>query len=77
MTKKHESSKDPMSPEKIAEHEPTAVKRNQNDQEIVEGAKTGPDTAEAREKLMKSGMIKRLTVPNKSTFFRNSKNCML
>jgi hypothetical protein len=30
-----------MSPEKIAEHEPTAVKRNPNDQEIVEGGHTG------------------------------------
>lgn len=59
MTKdRHESSKDPMSPEKVAEHEPTAVKRNPNDQEIVEGGQTGADTPEAREKLRKSGMTK-------------------
>ena len=59
MTKfKDESSKDPMSPEKIAEHEPTAVKRNPNDQEITEAGKTGADSPEAREKLRKSGMTK-------------------
>lgn len=59
MTKfKDESSKDPMSPGKIAEHEPTAVKRNPNDQEITEGGKTGADSPEAREKLRKSGMTK-------------------
>ena len=59
MTKfKDESSKDPMSPEKIAEHEPTAVKRNPNDQEITEGGKTGADSPEAREKLRKSRMTK-------------------
>lgn len=57
MTKDH-ASKDPMSPEKIAEHEPTAVKRNPYDQEIVEGGQTGADTLEAREKLKKSGMTK-------------------
>jgi hypothetical protein len=47
MTKDH-ASKDPMSPEKIAEHEPTAVKRSPNEQEIVEGGQTGADTPEAR-----------------------------
>ncbi len=59
MTKsRKESSKDPMSPENITEHEPTAVKRNPNDQEIVEGRQTHADTPEAREKLRKSGMTK-------------------
>jgi hypothetical protein len=59
MTKiKDESSKDPMSPENIAEHEPTAVKRNPSDQEIVEGRKTGSDSEVAREKLRRSGMTK-------------------
>jgi hypothetical protein len=58
MTKNREESKDPMSPEKIAKHEPTAVKRDPNDQEIVEGGQTGADTPEAREKLRKSGMTK-------------------
>ena len=33
--------KDPMSPEKIKSHEPTAVKRDPNDQEIAEGGQTG------------------------------------
>ena len=38
MTKQREElSKDPMSPENIREHEPTAVKRDPRDQEIVEG----------------------------------------
>ena len=58
MTKFRDESKDPMSPEKIAEHEPTAVKRNPNNQEIAEGGKTGADTPEAREKLRRSGMTK-------------------
>jgi hypothetical protein len=59
MTKnRDESSKDPMSPEKIIQHEPTAVKRDPKDQEIVEGGQTGADTPEAREKLRKSGMTK-------------------
>lgn len=58
MTKLSDESKDPMSPEKIAEHEPTAVKRNPNDQQIAEGGKTGADTSEAREKLRRSGMTK-------------------
>jgi hypothetical protein len=59
MTKdRYESSKDPMSPEKIVEHEPTAVKRNTNDQQIVEGGQTGADTPEAQERLKKSGMTK-------------------
>jgi hypothetical protein len=53
-----ESSKDQMSPENITEHEPTAVKRNPKDQQIVEGGQTGADTPEAREKLRKSGMTK-------------------
>jgi hypothetical protein len=58
MTRNREESKDPMSPEKIFQHEPTAVKRDPNDQEIVEGGQTGADTPEAREKLRKSGMTK-------------------
>ena len=47
-----------MSPDMIAEHEPTAVKRNPHDQEIVEGGHTVADTPEARENLRKSGMKK-------------------
>jgi hypothetical protein len=47
--------KEPMNPEDIAEHEPTAVKRDQ-DTEIVEGGQTGTDSPEAREKYKKRGM---------------------
>jgi hypothetical protein len=47
--------KEPMKPEDIAGHEPTAVKRDQ-DTEIAEGGQTGTDTPEAREKYKKSGM---------------------
>jgi hypothetical protein len=50
--------KDPMSPEKIKSHEPTAVKRDSNDQEIVEGGQTGTNTEEAKEKYKKQGMTK-------------------
>jgi hypothetical protein len=50
--------KDPMSPEKITSHEPTAVKRDSNDQEIAEGGQTGTDSEEAKEKYRKQGMTK-------------------
>jgi hypothetical protein len=47
--------KEPMKPEDIAGHEPTAVKRDQ-DTEIAEGGQTGTDSPGAREKYKKSGM---------------------
>jgi len=50
--------KDPMSPEEITSHEPTAVKRDPNDQKIVEEGKTGTDTEEAKEKYKKEDMTK-------------------
>ena len=50
--------KDPMSPEKITSHEPTAVKRDSNDQEIAEGGQTGTDSEEAKEKYRRRGMTK-------------------
>ncbi|HEU4481713.1 MAG TPA: hypothetical protein VFR65_01545 [Nitrososphaeraceae archaeon] len=50
--------KDPMSPEKITSHEPTAVKRDSNDQEIDESGQTGTDTEEAKEKYRRQGMTK-------------------
>jgi hypothetical protein len=53
MTRNRDESKDPMSPEKISQHEPTAVRRDPNHQEIVEGGRTGADTPEAQEKLRK------------------------
>jgi len=43
---------EPMNPENIASHEPTAVKRDQ-DTEITQ---TGTDSAEAKEKYRKKGM---------------------
>ena len=50
--------KDPMSPEEITSHEPTAVKRDPNDQKIAEGGKTVYNTEEAKEKYKKEGMTK-------------------
>ena len=50
--------KDPMSPEKITSHEPTAVKRDSTDQEIDESGQTGIDSEEAREKYRRKGMTK-------------------
>ena len=38
---KNYQGKDPMSPEQINSHEPTAVKRDSNNQEIAEGGQTG------------------------------------
>jgi len=48
-------SKEPMNPEDIAEHEPTAVKRDQGT-DIADEGQTGTDSPEAREKFKKSGM---------------------
>lgn len=50
--------KDPMSPEKLTSHEPTAVKRDSNDQEIDESEQTGIDSEEAKEKYKRQGMTK-------------------
>ena len=50
--------KDPMSPEKITSHEPTAIKKDSNDQEIDESGQTGTDTEEAKEKYRRQGMTK-------------------
>lgn len=52
------SSKDPMSPEKINAHEPTAVKRDMSDQRIVDKGNTGTNAEEAREIARRSGMAK-------------------
>ena len=56
--KKNYQGKDPMSPEKITSHEPTAVKRDPNDQEIAEGGQTGTNTEQAKEKYRKEGITK-------------------
>src|ERR671910_693565 len=51
--------KEAMTPAKIKEHEPTAVKKDPSDQKIVEpGQQGGTSTEEAREKARKSGMTK-------------------
>jgi len=47
--------KEPMNPEDIASHEPTAVERGQ-DTEITEDGQTGTDSPEAQEKYRKKGM---------------------
>ena len=47
--------KEPMKPEDIAGHEPTAVKRDQ-ETDIKEKGQTGTDSPEAREKYKKKGM---------------------
>ncbi len=52
------TGKDPMSPEEILSHEPTAVKRDPRDQIIAKGGKTGTDTEEAKERYRKEGMTK-------------------
>ncbi len=52
------TGKDPMSPEEILSHEPTAVKRDPHDQIIAKGGKTGTDTEEAKEMYRKKGMTK-------------------
>jgi hypothetical protein len=53
-----EETKDPMSPEKIKSHEPTAVKRDASDQEIVEKGQEGGNPEEAREIARSKGMAK-------------------
>jgi hypothetical protein len=46
-----------MSPAKIKEHEPTAVKREMTET-ITQDKRTDSDTEEAREKARRSGMTK-------------------
>ena len=55
--------KDPMSPEKITSHEPTAVQRNTNEQET--GVET--DSEEAKEKYRRQGMTKITGDSNQNT----------
>jgi hypothetical protein len=64
---KNYEGKDPMSPEKIKSHEPTAVKRDQNDQEIDESGQTGINSEEAKEKYKKQGMTKVFADSNQNT----------
>jgi len=55
---KEYSEKEAMTPAKIKEHEPTAVKRDPNDQTIVEEGQTGTETEEAEEEYKRKGMTK-------------------
>ena len=48
--------KEPMSPAKIKQHEPTAVSRDSSDQKIAEGGQTS--SQDAAEKARRSGMTK-------------------
>ena len=50
--KQSKEKKDPMSPEKIKEHEPTAVKRDPSDQNIVEPGGTGTPAFLAKARLV-------------------------
>ena len=52
------SDKEAMTPAKIKEHEPTAVKRDPNDQQIVEPGQTGTTSEEAKEEYKRKGMTK-------------------
>src|SRR5919206_5032529 len=49
--------KEPMSPAKIKQHEPTAVSRDSSDQKITEGGQT-TSSQDAAEKARRSGMTK-------------------
>ena len=53
---KEYDEKEPMSPAKIKEHEPTAVRRDASDQNIGDTGSANPD--EARERARRSGMTK-------------------
>lgn len=55
---KESRSKEPMTPAKIQEHEPTAVKRDSGDQRIVDEGQTGKNPEEAREIARSKGMAK-------------------
>jgi hypothetical protein len=55
---KEYDEKEAMSPAKIKEHEPTAVKRDPSDQKIVEPGQEAINPEEAKEKARRSGMTK-------------------
>lgn len=55
---KEYSKEEAMSPAKVTSHEPTAVKRDPSDQNIVNKGKEGTNTEEAKEEYKKKGMTK-------------------
>ena len=50
--------KEPMTPAKLNDGEPTAVRRDPSDQKITSEAQTGTNTPEAQEEYRKRGMTK-------------------
>ena len=52
------SDKEPMTPAKLSDGEPTAVKRDSSDQNITSEGQTGTNTPEAEEQYRKKGMTK-------------------
>lgn len=50
--------KEPMTPAKLNTGEPTAVKRDPNDQKITGEGQTGTETEQAKEEFRKRGMTK-------------------
>ena len=52
------SDKEPMTPAKINAGDPTAVKRDSNDQNITSQGETGTDSQKAQEEYRKRGMTK-------------------
>jgi hypothetical protein len=52
------SDKEPMTPAKLKIGEPTAVKRDPNDQKTTSEGQTGTETQEAQEEYRKRGMTK-------------------
>jgi hypothetical protein len=59
-------SKEPMSPAKIREHEPTAIKRDMTEK-ITESGKAGTNPEEAAERARRSGMTKGTAGAGKTT----------
>ena len=55
---KNYQGKDPMSPEQINSHEPTAVKRDSKRSRNCRRWITGTNTSEAQERYRKEGMTK-------------------
>jgi hypothetical protein len=55
---KEYDEREPMSPAKIKQHEPTAVRRDPSDQKIVEPGKQSASAEDAKEKARRSGMTK-------------------
>jgi hypothetical protein len=58
---KEYDEKEPMSPAKIKQHEPTAVRRDPSEVNIVEPGKQSTSSQDAAEKARRSGMTKGTT----------------